>query len=79
MEQNTIKVRGLLLTGIDAVWIPSLAIVGAASTLTAAGYGVYKFITKKVKDGKEREELAKSIKEFGEYVDSLKEGDLKLN
>lgn len=79
MEQNAIKVKGLLITGIDAIWIPGLAIVGAASILTVAGYGVYNFITKKVKGAKEHEELEKSIKEFEEYVDSLKEGDLKLN
>lgn len=79
MEQNAVKVKGLLITGIDAIWIPGLAIVGAASILTAAGYGVYNFITKKVKSAKEYEELKKSIKEFGKYVDSLKEGDLNLN
>ena len=79
MEQNAVKVKGLSITGIDAIWIPGLAIVGAASILTAAGYGVYNFITKKVKSAKEHEELNKSIKEFGKYVDSLKDGDLNLN
>ena len=79
MEQNAVKVKGLLITGIDTIWIPGLAIIGAASILTAAGYGVYNFITKKVKSAKEYEELKKSIKEFGKYVDSLKEGDVNLN
>lgn len=74
MEQNKIIVKGLLLTGIDAVWIPAMAIVGVASVLTAAGYGVHKFFTKKVEDKKEHKEFVKSIYEFREYVDSLKEG-----
>jgi hypothetical protein len=78
MEQNTVKVKGLLITGIDAIWIPGLAVIGAASIFTAAGYGVYKFITKNREDRKEHKKIVESIKSFGEYVDSLKEGDLKL-
>lgn len=72
MEQNMIRVKGLLLTGIDAVWIPCMAIIGAASVVTAAGYGVYTFFSKK----SEHKKLVKSVNEFKEYVNSLKEGKL---
>ena len=59
MENNTIKIEAVLLTGKDAKRIPCLAVIGAASIIGGIGYGVYK-IGKKV------------YKKFPEFVEFIK-------
>lgn len=41
MERN-VELNVLLLVGKDAITIPALAVVGAASIMGAIGYGAYK-------------------------------------
>lgn len=65
MNQKTIEIKGLLLTGIDAVAIPSFAIIGVVSIGAAMTYGVYKLSKKFMR---KHDELEKSIKEFTEFV-----------
>lgn len=40
--EHTIKINVLMLTGKEALVVPCLATVGAASILSATAYGVYK-------------------------------------
>lgn len=42
MERN-VELNVLLLVGKDAIVVPALAIVGAASIIGTIGYGAYKF------------------------------------
>lgn len=49
MEQNTIHREILILSGREVFVIPCLAVIGAASIIGCASYGVYK-IGKRVYD-----------------------------
>lgn len=52
-------------------------VIGSALAVLAAGLGVATgFAVRKIR---ERRVLGKKIKEFNEYVDNLKPGELKLN
>ena len=42
MEQTTIHGEIMILSGREAIVIPCLSVVGAASIVGAVGYGVYK-------------------------------------
>ena len=46
MNNNTIRIEGLLLTGKDAVLMPCLAIIGAATVATTAIYVGHKLVTR---------------------------------
>ena len=70
MSQKTIRIEGILLTEHAAIVIPCLSIIGAASIISALGYGVYK-LGKKVYD--EKNKLNKSIKEISEFMKENKE------
>ena len=54
-EQNYTIVKDLRITGPDMYIIPGLAIIGAASIIAAAGYGVIK-LANKLKNHKENNE-----------------------
>lgn len=57
MEQTTFHGEVMILSGREVFVIPCLAVVGAASVMTAVGYGVYKLgkkVLTKVTDKKEK-------------------------
>ena len=53
MDQKNM-VKCLILTDAEMYTIPGLAIVGAATIVSAFGYGVYKLVTKKINTKKEQ-------------------------
>jgi hypothetical protein len=65
MERNVIKVKGVLLTGPEAIIIPVLATIGTAGVMWKVVQTAYK-LGKKVREReieKEREELEKELNE----------------
>lgn len=62
MERN-VELNVLLLVGKDAIVIPALAVVGAASIIGAIGYGVHKIgqtLTEKVFEKKHAKDETES-------------------
>ena len=58
MEQTTFHGEVMILSGREAIAIPCLAVVGAASIVVGVGYGVYKLgkkVLTKVTDKDEKE------------------------
>ena len=68
MENRTVHVEGLLLTGKSASIIPSLAMVGAASIISGITYVSYKLGQRST----EKKSLKDSIKKF---IERTEKGD----
>ncbi len=68
MENRTVHVEGLLLTGKSASVIPSLAVVGAVSIISGITYVSYKLGQR----CSEKKSLKDSIKKF---IERTEKGD----
>lgn len=65
MDNNTIKVKAILLTGKEAITIPCLAFIGGASIVGIVGLKLFKLCRKHANiKSKKEDELIQSIKEF---------------
>lgn len=66
MDNNTIQVKAILLTGKEAITMPCLAFIGRASIVGIVGLKLFKLCRKYAnrKSKKEEDELIQSIKEF---------------
>lgn len=69
MENRTVQIEGLLLTGKSANIISSLAIVGAASIIGGITYVSYKLGER----SSEKKSLKNSIKNFIERIGKKKD------
>lgn len=65
MENRTVQIEGLLLTGKSSSIISSLAIVGAASIIGGLTYVTYKLGQRSA----EKKSLKDSIKKFIELIE----------